>query len=326
MRALPPCVALALLSACASAPREPAGRLADAGTQATGALASDVRSLARRLEYGDVLDAFARTYYGCAPDAPRCVPQLAASPLYEERRQLADTIALRGQALSALQGAYEALEAEADYDGRADLAGAANEAVSGVNSFAMAVSALPGAGAAKALISEPLQAIISYGAGILGDRSQRRRLLAASRDIRLVTARMRDALIGEANATATIMGEVENERFATREALLKANLISNAELLKPMTDELGVKVVPNADAIVAKSPTTQAAVLAAVRAMSRADTIVIQNRYRAAIDALNGLVRAHADLERKRPLSLADVERSLAELDAALGKQLPKEE
>jgi hypothetical protein len=317
--------ALALLSACASAPRDPAAKLADAGMKATGALGTDIREMSARLQYADVTDAFTGTLSNCEPSARECAPFLPPAENYESRQKLAKVIALRARALDALGKAYSALNEEAAYDGRADLAGATDAAVSGVNIFASAVAALPGAGAAASLITEPIAAGLSFGAGLIGESKQRRRILAASRVIGAATERMRDALKVESEVFAEILEGIQDQRAEARTILFNADLISAADLLQPMAEQLDVKFVSNADALIARSPRAKAAVIATMQAMSRAEVAALQSRYRSSVAALDGLLEAHADLERKRPISLADVERSLAELDMALDRHLSKE-
>lgn len=313
-----------LAMGCATAPRGPAGDLAQAGIKATGALSSDVGDLSRRLEYADVTDAFTRTWTNCSPTAPTCNPQLAPDENYSARRDLAKVIRLRARALDALSAAYSALNQEAQYDARADLSGAADAAVSGVNAFASGVARLSGAAPGAAAISEPLGGVLSFGAGLLAERNQRKRIIVASRVIGAATKRMRDALQLEAQVFEESIAEVENERTDARRALLSADLISASDLLKPMADQLSVKFVPNADALLAKSPRARAAVIAAMKAMSRAEVLTIQNRYRSSIAAMDALLAAHADLERGGPVSLADVERTVSDLDAALDRHLNK--
>jgi hypothetical protein len=318
---------LLLLAGCASVPRGPAATLADAGMSATSAFATDVRDLSTRLARGDVADAFTRTWELCQnPNASLCTVQQPGGEVRQARDQLVATIELRAQALDALHRAYTALKTEAEYDERADLVGAVDQAVTAVNSYASAVAALAGAGPAGALVSQPLAAAVSFGAGLLADRRQRRRILAANGAIGTVTAKLRDALQVEAAVFESIITAVIEERTAAQRALLQAGLVSGAESIKPLITDLDMIAAKDADATIGRSPPARAAVEAALQASERADVAALRTRYRAAVGALNELVDMHAELARERPVDITDVTRFIAELDAALNAALAKPE
>ena len=129
-------VAGVALSSCATAPRGPAGRLADAGIKATASFSSDTSALSTHVAAGGVTEAFVERWQLCKAQPALCGTPLTTDPNFQLRQDLAAAILLRAKALTALNQAYAALKQEAEYDARADMTGAVNEAVSGVNSFA----------------------------------------------------------------------------------------------------------------------------------------------------------------------------------------------
>jgi hypothetical protein len=307
-----------LLPACAAVPRGPAGALADAGIATTNAFSTDVRDTAARVRDVDVLDAFTATYAVCSDTSATCEAQLKSGPNYEARQALARAIELRATALDQLGKAYKALKIEADYDARADLVGATNGAIDGVNNFAAAIAAIGGGAPGAALITAPLQKITGFGAGLLADRAQRKRLLRGSHVIAAATRRFRDALAVEAFVFDGLADYIEKNRTVAKLTLLDAGLVSNQEVVQGLGATLGLKPITTVDPVVAKSPAAKGAIAAVVQAQSRAEVYRVRAKYRAALAALDALIQLHEDLESEAPLSLADVTRFLAELDAAL--------
>jgi hypothetical protein len=287
-------------TACASVPRGPAATLADAGLSATSAFGTDVRDLRTRLVRGDVGDAFTQTWLACQNANPSlCEVKQPSSVVRKERLELASAIMLRAKAIDALHQAYAALKTEATYDARADLVGSVDRLVAGVNSYATAVGALAGGApaAATSLISRPLAAGLSFGAGIYADQKQRSRILAANRAIGEAATRLRDAMAVE--------------------ALLQAGIASPAESARPLLTELNLAMAKDAEAA-AKTLAGRTAIEAVVEAAAYADALALASRYQASIGALTELTEMHADLAAKQPINLKDIIRFLDELDAAL--------
>lgn len=308
-----------ILAGCAAAPRGPALTLAEAGISTTGAFGTDVRKTAAQIQYVDVTEAFVSAYLYCSSPSIPCAPPAPAPEILAARRDLAEAVTLRADAIEALGKAYAALKTEADYDAASDLKGATNDAIKGVNNFAAKIAAIGGAAPGAALISEPLGQFAGFAVGLFADQSQKKRLIAASRAIGGATRRLRDALAVEAYVFDTFPLFIEKNRTGARLALLDAGVISNSDVLAPMTSHLGVKQVAGAEAAIGKSPAAAAAVRAVVEAQSRSEVLAMKARYRASLAALDALLEAHADLEAGRDVSLGDIDRFLGELDAALG-------
>lgn len=309
--------AATLASACATAPRGPAGSLADAGVRATTAFAGDVDDLALRLERADAGEAFATTWQVCQNAAVTCSPR-AAGGNGQVRRDLAAAVRLRGRALRALGDAYAALRIEADYDGRGDLGGATREAAGAVDAFATSIAKLSPASPIAGLVGQPVAGVAGLAGELAGERSQRRRILRASRTIGAATERLRIALQAEAAVFATISDYVGTQRTEARLAMLEAGIVSPTDLIAPMARDLDVRFAAGADAAVGKSVAARAAVAASVRALSTSDIAAMKARYDAAGSALGALAGAHRELEAGRGASLEDVARTLAAIDAAL--------
>jgi hypothetical protein len=60
-----------------------------------------------------------------------------------------------------------------------------------------------------------------------------------------------------------------------------------------------------------------------MRALAQQEVTAIQQRYEAAIATLSALLQSHAQLEKGKALSIANVERVLARLDASLNAAGP---
>lgn len=313
-------LAFLMIGGCATAPRGPAASLASAGLTSTGAMARDYRTTASRLREIAVLDAFSNTLAICSNPQLECVSQLPPDRNRQIREELARSIELRGRAVEALSASYAALKTEADYDARADLVTATNTAVDAINSFSNAILGVTGAAAAPAagLIREPLKRIVGLGTGRLAERAQAKRLKHASMAIRQAAQHLRNALSVEAfvfNDLATYLVET---RVSARKSMLQSGLASHQSVVTPMIDSLELKPADGMEATIRKSPATQAAVVAIVEARARDEIAQTQARYAAALRALDELIKAHADFERDAPLSLAELERFLSELNAAV--------
>ena len=306
-------VAGVALSSCATAPRGPAGRLADAGIKATASFSSDTSALSTHVAAGGVTEAFVERWQLCKAQPALCGTPLTTDPNFQLRQDLAAAILLRAKALTALNQAYAALKQEAEYDARADMTGAVNEAVSGVNSFASVAFRL-----AQAPIPANIGALIGVASGIFGDQNQRQRILGANTKLREIAQRLHDALAAEAAVFDRIADPIEMRRAEALAALFDEGLIDGAELIKPMTESLGVTLASGSGAKIAASPALKAATSDLIRAQAQVETARVRARYRASLAALQALVVEHDNLAAKRSVSLAEVARLLAEVNAAL--------
>jgi hypothetical protein len=258
-------IALLATSGCATAPRSAAGRIADAGIKVTTTFQSNTSALADQLAAGGVTEAFVTRWQLCQnPNPGICKMPVPPDPgLAARRRALADAVRLRALALGALGMGYAALAQEADYDARGDMAAAANDAATAVNNFAGAVFALNGAPVPAAVAP-----LIGEAAGLIADRQQRHRILAANAKLRDITLRLRDSLQQEQAVFDTIAGVTAQRRQEVMIALFQAGLIPGDQLIRPMTDSLGIALGPDAAATIMASPQLQAAVLDAARAQT----------------------------------------------------------
>jgi hypothetical protein len=310
---------LAGLAGCATAPRGPAAALADAGVAAANSFATEYRETAANIRGLDASEAFTATYQACS-SLPQleCQPRIPSDRNYRARQDLAKAILLRGRAIESLKGAYSALRNEADYDAKADLTGAINEAIDGANDYAGAIFAAGGAAPAANLITAPLSKLASFGAGLVADRSQQRRLRRGSHEISLATRRVRDALSVEAYVYNDIAGYIERGRLAAKKAALQSGIASGEGAIAPLIASLGLKPAAGSEAMIRKSPATLGAIEATLAAQSRAEIIATRQRYEVALAALDELLEGHADFESERAMSLADLNRFLGELNVAL--------
>lgn len=309
-----------LLTACASVPRGPASELAGAGMKTTNAFSTDVRDLNVQISRIDILKAYTSTWNACQNPTPMkpCETQTESDAVKQKRLELMEAIELRAEALDGLRAAYEALNAEASYDAKADLSGAVNEAVTSVNAYAAKISEIGGGAPGSDLISKPLSSALNFGAGLWAEHKQKKRLLAASKEIQAVAQRLHDALKVEAFVFKSFSETVTIQRQMTQAALLQGGLISGSELIRPMATNVGGTLVKDADALIAKSPAARTAIEAAMIESSKTEARILATRYDASIDALNALIKSHKNFEMGQPLGISDVIRFLTELNAAI--------
>ena len=317
------CAAMLALGACAAAPRAPATSLSQAGLKASNAFATDVRTLSTQLAYVDAADAFSSTYERCV-GRPTCTPR-ELSPAQEalqeelrtERRNLAAAVAARATALDALGAAYSALEQEAASNGSADLEGAARRLVTGVNSYVDSVSTLTGNPIAS-VISAPVGEVISGITAEVGERRQRRRIIAGSRAIATAVQSLRNALSEESRVFDTMDDYVVLHRTGVLRAMLDSGLASRSPTFTSFAQNMNITPAPGAEGVIASSVAVRAALDAVVEANARADVIAMQQRYRMSLEALDALLVGHRELEQTRSVSLATIERVIARLQAVV--------
>jgi hypothetical protein len=314
MKSMLPILVAAALTACASAPRGPAASLADAGIKTTNAFGTDVRTFGNQLASGSANKAFATTWDVCANTDPKiCQVSIEGAEVTADRLLLAKAIHLRGRALDALGGAYEALKVEAKYDAGADLSNAVGDAVDSVNTYA----ALLGSPAVAAALG-PIKQVALVGTRAWADREQTRRLQSANAQIASITQALRQALAKEAAIFDSVGGAIAEERFYAQAAMLDAGRVSGGDMLRPTSDELGLILVKDADAKVLNSVRVRTAVIATYKARQQAEVRAQAARYQASLAALDALLAMHVDFADGQPADLHDVKRFLDELDAVV--------
>lgn len=310
--------ALAALAGCAAAPRAPATSLAEAGIKATSTFSAEVRETQAELGNVELGDAFTATLRQCANPRLTCKEVIEPSELSEERRALANAVGLRAKALDALGAAYAALQTEAAYDQGADLTGAAGDAVTAANAFAAEAARL-NKGATPSAVPAPIASLADFGFGLLGEQLQRERLLKASRQIAQATLLVRNGMVAESASFDRLADYLVGERTAARITLLKQGYLSTDEVMKEVTDQLGLTLA-------APDPTSPAyhmALQASMRVLAQQEVRDTQDRYRAGIAALGALLQSHAQLEKGKPISVASLETFLTRLDASLAAPAP---
>ena len=313
------CLILPALGACAAAPRAPATTLAAAGIKATGTLSAEVQDVAQQLQTADAADAFSRTWELCTNAPVACAPSLPPMELSQRRNALADVVALRARAIDQLGAAYAALQTEAASDGSADLQGAGAAAIASANSFAAAAASLRGKGTPET-VPGTIASLVDFGFGALGEHLQRRRILKGSREVAGAVLQVRNGLRDEAFIFDSLADYLVAKQTSARLAMFDAGLISGDATLNALAAQLGVTLVGGYDSIIANPGAARTALRATMEVNARQDVIAAQGRYRDAIAALDALLREHADLERKRSVSVVDVERLLDRLNASLDK------
>jgi hypothetical protein len=308
-----------MLGGCASAPRAPAATLAEAGIKATGSMGAEVRRMESELGSVAVGNAFTATLGQCANERLTCKEIVEPDEIADERGQLARTVAMRAKAIDALGAAYTALQTEAAYDQGADLSAAAGQAIAAAEDFAAEAARLSDRGPPPAVPAR-VASLADFGFSLLGEQLQRKRILAASRRIASATLLIRNGMVAEAGAFASLNKYLVDERVTARMALVKVGSLQQDAVLKQISDRLNLSLTPPANA----SPAAyQMALLASMRALADQEVADVNSRYQAGIAALGALLQSHSELEKGRALSIGNVERVLTRLDAALEQTDP---
>ena len=318
------CLALAAMAAlggCAAAPKVPAATLADAGLKATGSFSAEVRNVATQLREVDAADSFTRTWEQCQSPAPgACVPSVTPEGLSIQRNALADVVDLRANAIDQLGAAYAALKQEASYDQSTDLQGATKSAIDSANSFGQAAAELNKGKRFIPAVPGEVGALLDFGFGVLGDRLQRQRILRANREIAQAVLQLRNGMQNELEVFLTLDDYLVGKRAAARLAFYDAKLTSPMTIMTPLAEQLDVTLVPDAESTIDGSPALRTALRATMEASSRVEVLEAQGRYRAGIAGLDALLRQHRELEKKRSVTVGDVERIIDQLNASLAK------
>jgi hypothetical protein len=160
--------------------------------------------------------------------------------------------------------------------------------------------------------------LVDFGFGLLGEHLQRKRILAANREIAKAVLQLRNGMQDESAVFDTLADYIVGKRTAAKLALYQSGLTTATPLVAPIATNLGMPLVSNSESLIAGSKPLRATIEATIAASARIDVLAAQGRYRAGISALDALLRQHAQLDRQQGVSLADVERLLQRLDASL--------
>lgn len=317
-RCLAASLAATSLAGCvAETLRSRATTLANAGVSATDTLAADERSTSSQIRSLDELEAFNRTYEACAAQGPKCEQQQTPAAASHRREQLAEAVDARAKAVEALGEAYRAFQAEAAYNAQSDIQEKVGAAFDAVNGYKSILDQIPGV-ASYTAAEQPFEKLAAYGAGLLAQRAQVRRLLRDNRWILPVTIELRDNLKREAGVFDSIAGYTATIRTRTATNLFDSGLASYDGELQPLLSDVRLSATADPQDLIAKSERLRTALAASMTAHDAARVKQTQAAYRAAVGALGQLISAHSALERKTPASLDGLNQRLAELNALL--------
>ncbi|GAA0869178.1 hypothetical protein GCM10009116_10140 [Brevundimonas basaltis] len=276
-------------------------------------MAIDVDNFAGRLDEGDAVAAFVATWRACEAGAARCVVTTSPSVDSAQRRELAEAVALRAEAVVALNRAYIAFRAELAQQTGADAERAINAALLGTATYATSLTDVPLV--RTAVLGRPLEHIVGSVASAVSSQQRRAQTRRASQNLGLAIAALREAMALETRKYDALAEALVDQRTEAHRAMLQAGLISGAGTLQPFADRLNVPLTRDADAVVARSVAARTAVEAMVEANERREIRRTQARYRAAIATLIELEQVHAVMDRGERPDLDSLERAVWELE-----------
>jgi hypothetical protein len=309
--------AICLAGCVADTLRSRATTLANAGVSATTTLAADQRTRSSQIRSLDELEAFNRTYEACAAPGVPCVERRSPAGLSLKREQLSEAVDARAKAVDALSEAYKAFQTEAAYNAQADMQAKVGAAFDAVNAYKSLLDKIPDV-APYTAAAGTFEKLASFGAGLLAQRAQERRLLRDNRWILLATTELRDNLKREAGVFDSIADYTAGIRARTARNLFDSGLATYDNELQPLLTNVQLSAAPDTQALIAKSPRLKTALSASTVARDTAAVRQTQAAYRAAVGALDQLISAHSALERKTPANLDGFNQRLAELNALL--------
>jgi hypothetical protein len=310
-------VATYLAGCAAETLRSRATTLANAGVSATATLAADQRSTSIQIRSLDELEAFNRTYEACVAKGATCQQRQSPDAASQKREELAEAVDARAKAVEALGEAYKAFQSEAAYNAQADIQQKVGAAFDAVNGYKSILDKIPGV-AAYTAAAQPFEKLAAYGAGLLAQRAQDRRLRRDSLWILPVTTELRDNLKREAGVFDSIADYTATIRTRTATNLFDSGLASYDGELQPLLSDVRLSPAANTEDLIAKSERLKTALAASMTARDSARVKQTQAAYRAAVGALDQLISAHSAFERKTPPNLDGLNQRLAELNALL--------
>lgn len=306
------CAVLAGAGGCAT--RVPVEQLvADAGVRSTRALAIDVDNFSGRLEEGDAIAAFVATWRACEGGAARCVITEPNPAARAQRQELAEAVALRAQAVVALNRAYTAFRAELAQQSGADAERAIRDALLGTATYATSMTGVPLV--RTAVLGRPLEHVATTVASAFSVQQRRSETRDSSEALGRAIAQLREAMVLETRKYDALAEVLVAQRIEAHRALLQAGLVSGAGTLRPIADRFNMPLARDADTVVVRSVPARTAVEAMIEASERREVRRTQMRYRAAIATLDELERAHATLNRGRRPDLNGLERAVWDLE-----------
>lgn len=221
--------------------------------------------------------------------------------LLQSGRNLSDLVRLRGRALGALAGAYDALADEANDDAPAAMGAAVAKLTDSATAFATAA----GIGApAIALASGVINSLAKEAAA----SAQQRRLILASRQIAAATSLIADAIDKEAALYAKVAASLGKDRQNFVATLMAKGVADPSPTVRDFVRRQGLEPLP--------VPPTLAVPMAQslLRIRDWRAERAAADLYAAQVRALRALAAEHAEFEAKRPLRSAQIKLALAEL------------
>jgi len=297
---------LVSLAGCATMDRDTGKALGTTGVTAAHAIA-DVSDSARRNidklpEWQAVHDALSCSVVQ-TDLVQKCLDGVQSRP-NTPQTALADVMAKRASAASALANAYQSFVDLATYDAGVEAENSINHAMAAVNDLTGAVNKLvPSVPAAP--ITATITAALAGAAGLAAAERQQQQLMAASKDLHQADVALITALTAERDqlATDSLLGMLQNEQDKLYESFVDAGLMSTSDALQPVLTQ----IAPGAQ--ISQKPTADIRVIRraaeiSLATNSRRQQAAVKASYDAALGALQALAAAHANLEAKQPLNL----------------------
>jgi hypothetical protein len=202
------------------------------------------------------------------------------------------------------------LATEAAYDARTDASGAVQGAIKSAQDYAN----LAGAGAIPAIVGD----VAGFGAGLLADRAQARRLRQDNLNLARAVDTLQAGLTKEQETFNSIANAIIDQEVEAQGYLVKSGVASAGQALQPLADSVGATLVKDPDAVLAKSNSARTATQAAILAAAADKVTALQARYAASLAALNELKTQHLEASKDKALDLTVLDQRLAELDGLL--------
>lgn len=234
MRAVKFIMVPVLLAGCTTVQRGPALTLAENGHAVAASGQATVVDFAASVDSAvelQLIDSVVTGQQAMAIDDPLNVG------LLQSGRNLSDLVRLRGRALGALAGAYDALADEANDDAPAAMGAAVAKLTDSATAFATAA----GLGApAIALASGVINSLAKEAAA----SAQQRRLILASRQIAAATNLIADAIDKEAELYARVAASLGKDRQNFVATLMAKGIADPSPTVRDFVRRQGLEPLP----------------------------------------------------------------------------------
>lgn len=294
--------AVASLAACATVPRDTAVELAKTGEAAATTLQTNLARSSNEAMLSEQFLAFSTTYDLCTATVDRCKPYQPSPDRLADRKAYQGHVARRIKAVASLRTAYQSFAKLAETDLRGDTEAKIGGMVGSLNRYVMPLGLSP---LDLTAVVGPLAQQVG---GIFADDRQAKQVRAANDALSAATRKMADALEREAFIYDSLGRDYADRRRDFNVRLLRAGLIEDSEVIKPLAEASGATLPDDLEARIKAKPALGKATEAVASLGTPGEDGSGKAVYAASANALRELANSH---DRFAKLKSSDLDRLL---------------